>query len=541
MTCAEIGSPPGGEEDRLGPYLIGSTPQNESVQVPSGNTVKLFFSEPIQKPAKGTPVFVSPRQSEPPEIKWKKDQIIVTLADDFSPEQTYIVTVSSAVTDWRNNRLDSATIIAFSTGEAIDTGNVSGHLTDRDKPVSGAFVALYSLESGIDSLVYDSIHPDYLATTNTTGRFSFRYLPDKEFRLVSYIDKNRDERLNPFREPFAVPDRAIMVGGKLPLNELNLRITKADTLVPAILSVSQTANGLLRVRLSKPVSLEQLRANPHRLRLIPADLTGQSYFADAFAETDMTESDILTASIGSPAEGSYQLDLTCDSSIASLIYDQIEMKKVEDQSPPTILSFQPGNKPLFSAQANVRMVFSEPLDTTAITEQTFVLWQSDTRSVPLSWHWSDRFHLQFDPQTIKPGQKYRLDVTEFDLVDLSGDLLGDSLTQFQFSTLGADSLGSISGEVTISLKDRETEPVMLNFMDAASKQVFDMSTSRGQFTIDLPAGKYLLSGFIDSDRDGKLGNGSLIPFRLAETEAHYQDTISVRARFETAGILFEFR
>jgi len=88
MACAEIGNPPGGEEDRLGPFLIGSTPQNESVQVPSGNTVTLFFSEPIQKPSRGTPVFVSPRQSEPPEVKWKKDQIIVTLTDDFTRDLT---------------------------------------------------------------------------------------------------------------------------------------------------------------------------------------------------------------------------------------------------------------------------------------------------------------------------------------------------------------------------------------------------------------------------------------------------------------------
>jgi hypothetical protein len=305
--------------------------------------------------------------------------------------------------------------------------------------------------------------------------------------------------------------------------------------------VSQTVNALLRVRLSKPVSLEQLSAHSNGLKFIPDDSTGQTYFADAFVETDITESDILTAAVGSPTEGSYRLELTYDSLAAPLTFDEFELTNIEDQSPPTILSFQPENKPLFSAQVDMQMAFSEPLDTTAISEQTFVLWQSDTRRVPLSWQWADRFRLQFDPQTMKPGQKYRLDVTEFDLVDLSGNLLGDSLTQLEFSTLGADSLGSISGEVTISLNDRETKPVILNFRNASSKRVFDMTVSHGQFAIDLPAGKYLLSGFIDSDNDGELGNGSLIPFRLSETEARYNDTISVRARFETAGILFEFR
>jgi hypothetical protein len=59
--------------------------------------------------------------------------------------------------------------------------------------------------------------------------------------------------------------------------------------------------------------------------------------------------------------------------------------------------------------------------------------------------------------------------------------------------------------------------------------------------VDLPGGKYLMSGFIDSDLDGERDNGSIHPFRLAETAASYPDTISVRPRFETTGITFEFR
>jgi hypothetical protein len=59
--------------------------------------------------------------------------------------------------------------------------------------------------------------------------------------------------------------------------------------------------------------------------------------------------------------------------------------------------------------------------------------------------------------------------------------------------------------------------------------------------VDLPGSKYLLSGFIDSDLDGKKGKGSIDPFRLAETSASYPDTIAVRPRFETAEIKFEFK
>jgi hypothetical protein len=61
------------------------------------------------------------------------------------------------------------------------------------------------------------------------------------------------------------------------------------------------------------------------------------------------------------------------------------------------------------------------------------------------------------------------------------------------------------------------------------------------FKIDVPAGKYLVSGFLDTDGDGRRGLGSAVPYRFSETVLVYTDTIAVRARFETAGVQLEFK
>ena len=127
-ACAEVVTPPGGPEDKQGPYLLESEPENGALNVPPGNTITMYFSERIVKPRLGQAVFVSPRPTEQPEVKFKPDRIIVTLPDSFQVNQTYVISVSSAVTDLRNNRLDTGVTVAFSTGDVIDSGRVAGVL-----------------------------------------------------------------------------------------------------------------------------------------------------------------------------------------------------------------------------------------------------------------------------------------------------------------------------------------------------------------------------------------------------------------------------
>jgi hypothetical protein len=151
------------------------------------------------------------------------------------------------------------------------------------------------------------------------------------------------------------------------------------------------------------------------------------------------------------------------------------------------------------------------------------------------------FHCHFEPDGWREGERYSFAVTEFEIVDMAGNVLGDSLTSYRFSVLDSDSLGAIAGEVVIEVPESQDSPVVLEFHKVGSRQVYDLTTRVGGFHIDVPAGKYLLSGFIDSDRDGEKDNGSVEPYQLAETFAASADTISVRARFETSGIRFEIK
>lgn len=541
-SCAEVAPPPGGEADKASPVLTGSIPDDGAVNVNPGNSVWLFFSERVVEPRSGKAVFISPRQAKEPKLKWKSDRLEITFSAKFQANETYIISLSADIADLRGNKLDSSTVIAFSTGPTIDSGCVAGYVYSKDKPASGLMVALYPADLFEDStVVFDSLYPEYVTQSNKEGSFAFHYLPSREYCLVGFGDKNRNERFNPTREPFALSDRPIIVGGETPLDDLQLILTTQDTATSEIISAAFTSDRLLKVRFSREISLNLLRQSPSNLMLRGQEDTDRVLIAKSFLESDTARTSVLNCHFDSLREGTYDLELTYDISKPTIYYRSIEVKPVEDKNPPTVVSFYPNTSPKFVDEIQIQAVFSEPLDTTRITDGTFILQEKPDTQVPVGREWQDAFHLLLHPTQLKEGMSYTLAITEFEIADIAGNVLGDSLREYSFSSLDSDSLGSISGETVIQIAGERDRPVVLSFKRVGTKQIFHLPVSARKFAIDVPSGKYLLSGFIDSDLDGKKGNGSIYPFRLAETSASFQDTVSVRARFETAGVYFEFK
>ncbi len=556
LGCAEVGPPPGGEVDRTGPHLIESQPADGALNVSPDRKIELFFSETLVKPEKGRGVFVSPRPAVEPKIRWKSNRIQIELARDFLPDQTYLITVSSDVTDLRRNHLDSAVVVAFSTGDHIDSGTVAGQvLTPEGEPVVGWPVGLYRQTDPAELIGQDSVYPAYLLTTGGDGRFRFRYLPTDDYLMVAFEDQNRDELLTPEAESFALPDRPVNLTADLALDCLIMTTTKHDPLRPQLISAVSTVDALVRVRLNKPIDPSWLAHDPGRFRLMSETNDARLYEAQGVLESGQDETAVLTASFGTIPEGSYRISFDSSAALPSLAYDSLQIRKAEDESAPQVVGFQPTDQPLFVNQVEIVLTFSEPIDTSRLTDQTFVLWEDTTAIIPVSPEWLDCFRLSLTPDQLESGFRYRLDLTEFDLIDRAGNALGDSLRSYSFSTVHSDSLGSIGGQVGVNLPDRQQVPSVLTFRQVGTQRDRSVTVaadggrpvsagetveSARSFRVDVLPGKYLLSGFLDSNGDGKLTPGSLQPYRAGETRAFLTDTVTVRARFETAGVRFSF-
>ena len=441
--------------------------------------------------------------------------------------------------------------VAFSTGAAIDSGSVSGRVAQAGKPASGMPIGLYRLDSLMTLPVYDSVLPTYVTTTNAEGAFSFRYLPDGTYALLGFDDLNRDERFNQLAEPFALPDRPIEVGGPTKLDKLSITVTRQDTISPAIVGATTTADNLVRLRLNEPIPTDLLKDHPGRLTMRCRSDTTSIFSAAGFLEADSAVNATVTAFFENLADGSYAVSLVYDSLASALLLDSLVFQRKEDKTAPTVQSMEPSEGSHFADVVKPAVKLSEPVDAARLKPSSFMLWQNDSTPVAIAYELKSPFVIELRPERLLPGRHYRLDIAEFDVVDHAGNKLGDSVLSRRFATLDRDSLGSVTGELSIALPGRAADPVVLAFQKAGETRRLrvtvaasalpagppaDTTNAPRPFSIDLPAGRYLLSGFIDSDRDGRLFEGSMRPFRLAETRFIYPDTISVRARFETAGL-----
>jgi hypothetical protein len=540
VGCAEVLPPPGGPEDKQSPYLLGATPENGAVNVDSGNSVTLFFSENVVKPRLGKSFFISPRQLEEPQIRWKSDRVIIELAEDFDPEVTYVISAASAIADLRGNRIDSGLTVAFTRSAKIDLGQLSGQVVKPSgKPVSGLTVALFDpnivAQSG-----YDSLYGDYVTETDAEGLFFMKYLAAGDYSLIVFEDKDRDGFFESTSESYAVPDRPVMVSDEARMETLRMTLVAQDTSRAEILSVSSSPDGLVRVRLSRNISLERLNANPGLATMINDANISLRYPALTFQEYENDSASNLNLWFGPLPASTYELRIGGGLGIDVIQFDDVAIGETEDSRSPEILRLEPeSDAPAMQAELDLVLYFSEPIDTTGMTSQTFALVNSETsESLPVQYTWRTPLVLSLQPDGLEAGQGYRLDITEFELSDLAGNRLGDSLRSHTFGTVNEEDLGSISGVVLVVVAGRENDPVEMNIENVDNHARYELRVETGEFVVALPAGKYLLSGFVDSDSNGSAGYGSLDPFAYAETQAVFADTIAVRARFETAGIEF---
>ncbi len=539
--CAEVAPPPGGEIDRQSPYIISSLPKNKETNVTAAKSVTIFFSERIVRPEKGASIFISPGQKKEPEIKWKSDKIIITLAENFKENTTYIISLSSNIKDLRGNLLDSSLSIAFSTGNEIATGRVSGFVTAENKPQPGMLAALYERKDYDSVINLSSQEPDYITYSNKSGFFQFDYLPESDFYLLAFRDENRNGIFDSQKESFATPDRMINLSDSLSFDSLFLPLNKQFFHEIKITSVHFDQNKILIVRLNREISIDKLKENNGTIKIVSPQDELTTIPISKIQESDLAFSSVLSCHLDSISEGEYSVAVSGISDLADLSFKNYYFKNREDKSGPEIRMVEPDSLPQLSKKLDISILFNEPIDRDKLTSETFSLWH-DTTNVPgLKYEFVNDFKVKLSADRITPGISYRLKITEFEISDISGNLMGDSLISYKMSLVHPDSLGIMSGEVIISIEKKQNDRVKLTAENYKTHQFYPVILIENKFSSTLPAGKYRLFGFIDSNKNGKRDKGQVDPYRLSETFASYPDTLDVRARFENAEIFIQFK
>ena len=213
-SCAKMGQPDGGWYDETPPKVIGADPADGAVNV-KAKKVNIYFDEFIKVDNPTEKVVVSPPQMEAPEIKGAGKRIQVSLVDSLKPNTTYTIDFSDAISDNNEGNPMGNFTYSFSTGEVIDTMEVSGYVLEAEnlEPIKGILVGLYSDQADSAFKTKPMLR---VSRTDSRGRFVIKGVAPGAYRIYAlqdadgnYIFNQKSEKLAFFHDiivPSSKPD-----------------------------------------------------------------------------------------------------------------------------------------------------------------------------------------------------------------------------------------------------------------------------------------------------------------------------------------------
>ena len=144
-ACANMATPNGGPYDELPPKFISSTPAPNTINY-QGKKIEILFDELIQLDNPMENVIITPPQRETPIIRASGKKVQVELLDTLQENMTYTIDFTNSIADNNEKNVLENFTFAFSTGDIIDSMEVSGYVLNAEnlEPMPGISIGLHS-------------------------------------------------------------------------------------------------------------------------------------------------------------------------------------------------------------------------------------------------------------------------------------------------------------------------------------------------------------------------------------------------------------
>ncbi|MGN0229392.1 MAG: Ig-like domain-containing domain [Muribaculaceae bacterium] len=186
VSCANIGRPSGGPRDETPPVYVSSNPNPDQLNF-NGSKITINFNEYIQLKDQNTKVVVSPAQKNMPIIRASGKSVSVELRDTLLPNTTYCIDFADAIQDNNESNPLDGFAFAFSTGDSIDSLQVSGIMLRADdlEPMQGIIVGIHE---NLNDSAFSTIPLTRIARTNDYGQFTIRNMKPGRYHLFGLKD-----------------------------------------------------------------------------------------------------------------------------------------------------------------------------------------------------------------------------------------------------------------------------------------------------------------------------------------------------------------
>ena len=197
MQCAKRGTPTGGPKDIAPPILVRSTPANMSINFKS-NKIRLYFDELIKLKDVQEQLIVSPPLKYNLEISPQggaSKYVEIKIKDTLKANTTYTLNFGQSIQDNNEGNPSSFLTYVFSTGDYIDSLQVSGVVKDAYKKETDPFISvlLYEIDSTYtDSTLYKK-PPNYITNTlDSTIIFTLNNLKKGKYAIFAMKDESKN-------------------------------------------------------------------------------------------------------------------------------------------------------------------------------------------------------------------------------------------------------------------------------------------------------------------------------------------------------------
>ncbi len=577
VSCAKMGQPDGGWFDETPPKVIGASPADGAVNV-NQKKINIYFDEFIKLDNPSEKVVVSPPQLEQPEIKGAGRRIQISLVDSLKANTTYTIDFSDAISDNNEGNPMGNYTYSFSTGAAIDTMEVSGHVLESEnlEPVKGILVGLYADHADSAFRTKPMLR---VSRTDSRGRFVIKGVAPGSYRIYALQDQDGDYKFSQKSEKIAFSHDIIVPSCK---PDVRQDTTWVDSL--HIKSIDQVDyihflpdNIVLRA-FTEPLTdrfflkAERQKANSFTLFFSYGDsilpqIKGLNFDAEnAFLVEASEKKDTITYWLKDTAlvnQDTLLMDITyrmtdstgvlvnktdsaqeilskepyakrmknMEKELAAWTKKQ-EKKKKKGEPYDSVMEVKPLNVQLsvssqFDPDQNVIFSFPTPLakvDTAAIhlyAKHDTLWYRAPMEFLPLE---NRKYELRGE---WRPDIEYSLEVDSAAFEDIYG--LASKPIKQGFKVNSLDTYGTLLVNIT-SLHDL---PLIVQLLDAQDKVVKETKTVNGvaEFYYLKPQ-KYYMRLIVDRNNNGKWDTGNYASDQQAEEVYYYPEAIECKAKWD---------
>jgi hypothetical protein len=275
FSCANVLAPTGGPKDEDPPVLISTIPKQGQTNY-RGSKIMLEFDELLKLQNPKDEIIATPDIKDV-NYTVKKNIVNIDFDEKLQENTTYSFAFRESIQDLNEGNPAEDLYLAFSTGNEIDSLQISGTVSQllKGQPAEKYTIAIYQS----DTFDIFKHRPSYFSRTDKNGEFKIRNLKAGDYNIYAFEDKNKNLVLESKSEKFGFLKEKISLTEHI--DSISIKTIPLDSR-PITLTGIRSLGHFTKVRLNKNLTTYSIISQSDNDRNIRHCFSGSQSEIDIF-------------------------------------------------------------------------------------------------------------------------------------------------------------------------------------------------------------------------------------------------------------------